>query len=169
MLAGSRLRTGVAPLHRCLRANQRSGYSTILFECRMQPGKALPSQIVRGLSTQAGGPKPPDEQKPDHTILTEYVSGRTRIFTSLPTGVGSGRGSKQSPSSPLTSPLSWQWLQPQSSQMGRKPGHWTQKRQKLLNLGVFNSLRQSMREMFLPVGYGVIFRVNDNDNNHVTD
>ncbi|KAM3586760.1 hypothetical protein VKS41_001817 [Umbelopsis sp. WA50703] len=153
MLAGSRLRTGVAPLHRCLRANQRSGYSTILFECRMQPGKALPSQIVRGLSTQAGGPKPPDEQKPDHTILTEYVSGRTRIFTSLPTGVGSGRGSKQSPSSPLTSPLSWQWLQPQSSQMGRKPGHWTQKRQKLLNLGVFNSLRQSMREMFLPVGY----------------
>lgn len=170
MLAGSKLRSGMIPLHRCLRVNQRSGYSTIILKYRIQPGKAIPSRIVRGLSTQAGGSQQPsdEQQKPDHTILTEYVSGRTRIFTSLPTGAGSGRGSKQSPSSPLTSPLSWQWLQPQSSQMSRKASRWSQKRQKLLNLGVFSGLRQSMREMFLPVGYDVFHR-NIQSEKHVTD
>ena len=152
--AACRLRTGTTQLQKPSCLHYHVKVPTIALECRPVRINTLPDRLfVRGLATQ-GGDTTTSNDKADkqNTILTEYVSGRTRIFTSMPTGFGSGRGSKQCISTPLTSPLSWQWLQPQSSQMGPTHSKWSRRRQKILSLGALGSLQQSMREMFLPVG-----------------
>lgn len=148
-----RLRIGVVQLHGVSKMNQRFVLNTALLEYRSIRINSVTHRLERGLATTQGDNiTSKQKENKQNTILTEYVSGRTRIFTSLPTGVGSGRGSKQCISTSITSPLSWQWLQPQSDQMGRKQSRWSRRREKILNLGVLNSFRQSMREMFLPVG-----------------
>lgn len=152
--AACRLRTGTAQLQKPSCLHYHVKVPTIALKCRPARINTLPDRLfARSLTTQGGDTTTPkDKEDTQNTILTEYVSGRTRIFTSMPTGLGSGRGSKQCISTPLTSPLSWQWLQPQSSQMGPKHSKWSRRRQKILSFGALGSLQQSMREMFLPVG-----------------
>jgi hypothetical protein len=153
--AACRLRTGVLHLQNPSNMHYHAKFPIMTLECKPVRINTLPDRLfVRGLATQGGDSSTSKDKdaKQNNTILTEYVSGRTRIFTSMPTGVGSGRGSKQCISSPLTSPLSWQWLQPQAGQMGPKNSKWGHRRQRILSLGVLNSLQQSMRQMFLPVG-----------------
>lgn len=134
-----------------------SRYRIYLFRIsRKQP--FCPRQLAL---LQARQPYTSDAPKKT-TILTESVFGRTRIYTSLPT-MAKGKPattSKTRIGSPVVAspPLSWQWLRdPPSSDNAKiakssteitSPGDKDQDK----HGGVLGSLKQSLREMFLPVG-----------------
>lgn len=89
-------------------------------------------------------------------ILTELVYGRKRIYTSLQT-IGktkSATASKGRIAAPLTtSPMSWEWVQPQEDEVKQqKKKEWYELRTNRKGSSIFNSIKQNMREMFLPVG-----------------
>ncbi|KAL1936012.1 hypothetical protein VTP01DRAFT_146 [Rhizomucor pusillus] len=98
------------------------------------------------------------DQKP---ILTEYVYGRTRIYTSLPT-MAKGKPAttgKTRVGSPVTSPpLSWQWLRPtvngeSVAKSTHQIGGQENSKMDTAHYGVLGSMKQNLQEMFLPVGY----------------
>lgn len=97
------------------------------------------------------------DQKP---ILTEYVYGRTRIYTSLPT-MAKGKPAttgKTRVGSPVTSPpLSWQWLRPtvngeSVAKSTHQIGGQENSKMDTAHYGVLGSMKQNLQEMFLPVG-----------------
>ncbi|KAK4510062.1 uncharacterized protein ATC70_006231 [Mucor velutinosus] len=94
------------------------------------------------------------QTKPE-PILTELVYGRKRIYTSLQT-IGktkSATASKGRIAAPVTtSPMSWEWIQP-AEDTNKTKREWYQLRQNNSGFSAFNSMKQNMREMFLPVGY----------------
>jgi hypothetical protein len=93
-------------------------------------------------------------QKKHEPILTELVYGRKRIYTSLQTigKIKSATASKSRIAAPVTSsPLSWQWVQPHEDNRKQKK-EWYQLRQSRNGISAINSVKQNMREMFLPVG-----------------
>ncbi|KAI8393418.1 vitamin B6 photo-protection and homoeostasis-domain-containing protein [Radiomyces spectabilis] len=68
----------------------------------------------------------------------------------------SATASKTHIAAPVTSaPLSWEWLQPvdQDPNNTSTGNSWTEKKRKSPSFGFTNSIKQNMREMFLPVGY----------------
>lgn len=91
------------------------------------------------------------------TVLTEHVYGRTRIYTSLQTiakAKPATSGKSRVGSSVTSPPLSWRWLQSSgntvassSTQIGN-----TDKDDQKGNVHLLGGIRQSLREMFLPVG-----------------
>ncbi|KAI9312506.1 vitamin B6 photo-protection and homoeostasis-domain-containing protein [Dichotomocladium elegans] len=104
------------------------------------------------------------DHKKSHTILTEYVYGRPRIYTSLQTIAKAkpATASKSRVGSPLTSPLSWRWLQPSdkalasslSTEISTEDDKLQHDRSNPSMIAhAFGSVKQSLREMFLPVGY----------------
>jgi hypothetical protein len=93
-------------------------------------------------------------QKKREPILTELVYGRKRIYTSLQTigKIKPATTSKSRIAAPVTtSPMSWQWVQPQEDNQKQKK-EWYQLRQNRNGTSAMNSIKQNMREMFLPVG-----------------
>ena len=83
-------------------------------------------------------------------VLTELVYGRKRIYTSLQT---IGKSKSATSSRPcISSPMRWEWIQPAEDSKETKK-EWYQIRQKKGGFSVVNSVKQNMREMFLPVGY----------------
>jgi hypothetical protein len=103
-------------------------------------------------------PPPPffSSTEPTSPILTELVYGRKRIYTSLQT-IGktkSATASKTCIASPVTSsPLSWEWIQPaEENQQQSSKNEWYQLKKKNPAGSIVNSVKQNMREMFLPVG-----------------
>ncbi|KAI7855606.1 hypothetical protein BDC45DRAFT_84777 [Circinella umbellata] len=107
--------------------------------------------------------------KKSKTVLTEYVYGRTRIYTSLQT-MAKGKpatSGKTRIGSPITSPpLAWQWLQrsenklaSSSTEIGGDSDDTMESHNNNNNkqFQILGSLKQSMREMFLPVG---IYNIN---------
>lgn len=97
-----------------------------------------------------------NRQKKHEPILTELVYGRKRIYTSLQTigKIKSATASKSRIAAPVTSsPMSWQWVQPQEDNNNQKQRkEWYQLRQNKNGGSAINSIKQNMREMFLPVG-----------------
>ncbi|OZJ03329.1 hypothetical protein BZG36_04220 [Bifiguratus adelaidae] len=113
---------------------------------------------IRPISTSAGpssdepssNRQPTDPIPPDTPLLTEYVYGRTRVYTSLPTTGSTPTAARTSISSSLTSPFYWTWTRGKRKKgmdevIGRR-------RRKLLDGGWISGLRAGFREMFLPVG-----------------
>lgn len=96
-----------------------------------------------------------NSQTKTEPILTELVYGRKRIYTSLQT-IGktkSATASKGRIAAPVTtSPMSWEWIQP-AEDTNQKKREWYQLKQNNSGSSAFNSVKQNMREMFLPVGY----------------
>ncbi|KAF7726477.1 hypothetical protein EC973_008712 [Apophysomyces ossiformis] len=91
------------------------------------------------------------------TILTENIYGRTRIYTSLPT-MAKGKAATTSNirlASPVTSqPLSWEWLHNEDDHNAAPSSKsWTRKRSGIGGYGIVGTIKQNLREMFLPVGY----------------
>ena len=102
----------------------------------------------------------PNNNNKSKTVLTEYVYGRTRIYTSLQT-MAKGKpatSGKTRIGSPITSPpLAWQWLQRSENKLASSSteiGSSDIEHQDNNNnrFHILGSLKQSMREMFLPVG-----------------
>lgn len=99
------------------------------------------------------------KQKP---ILTEYVYGRTRIYTSLSSmakGKPATSGKTRVGSSITSSPsLSWQWLMPHDKRAHANAAaaahsiDYSDDRT-APRFNIVSSLRQNFTEMFLPVGY----------------
>ncbi|KAJ8659509.1 hypothetical protein O0I10_004874 [Lichtheimia ornata] len=92
------------------------------------------------------------------TVLTEHVYGRTRIYTSLQTIAKAkpATSSKSRVGSSVTSPpLSWRWLQSSGSNVASSSTHigTDNKDDQKGNVHLLGGIRQSLREMFLPVGY----------------
>jgi hypothetical protein len=111
----------------------------------------IPSNTVRS-SYRIGKRFYSTEKEP---ILTELVYGRKRIYTSLQTisKTKSATASKGRIAAPLTiSPMSWEWVQPQEQGQTKKK-EWYELRSSRKGSSVINSIKQNMREMFLPVGY----------------
>lgn len=91
------------------------------------------------------------------TVLTEHVYGRTRIYTSLQTIAKAkpATSSKSRVGSSVTSPpLSWRWLQSSGSNVASSSTHigTDNKDDQKGNVHLLGGIRQSLREMFLPVG-----------------
>lgn len=89
-------------------------------------------------------------------ILTELVYGRKRIYTSLQT-IGktkSATASKGRIAAPVTtSPMSWEWVQPpEDAQNQKQKREWYELKPSKKGNNIYNSVKQNMREMFLPVG-----------------
>ncbi|KAI8145571.1 hypothetical protein BJV82DRAFT_604248 [Fennellomyces sp. T-0311] len=106
-------------------------------------------QSVRCFVTQKTGKS--------NTVLTEYVYGRTRIYTNLQT-MAKGKpatSGKTRIGSPVTSPpLSWKWLQTSENKVASSSTEiGGDKSEQNNQVHILGSLKQSMREMFLPVGY----------------
>ncbi|KAL0088771.1 hypothetical protein J3Q64DRAFT_1731587 [Phycomyces blakesleeanus] len=60
--------------------------------------------------------------------------------------------------SPIGNRLAWEWLQPKDSDTSGQASAWDrQKRRTAAGFGVLGSIKQNMREMFLPVGYCFFF------------
>ncbi|KAI7898606.1 vitamin B6 photo-protection and homoeostasis-domain-containing protein [Cokeromyces recurvatus] len=101
-------------------------------------------------------PKLVQEQRQE-PILTEFVYGRKRIYTSLQT-IGKTKSnsvSKGRVAAPIaTSPMSWEWIQPIIEDNDKeKKKEWYQLVTNRNRFSVLHSIKQNLREMFLPVGY----------------
>ncbi|KAI8074943.1 hypothetical protein BC940DRAFT_1941 [Gongronella butleri] len=84
------------------------------------------------------------------TILREHVYGRTRIYTSTMGKIKSSTTTKTCIAAPVTSPrLTWEWLHtaPGSSASPHE------QRPSSPSLSIISSVKQNLRELFLPVGY----------------
>lgn len=94
--------------------------------------------------------------KEDFSILTELVYGRKRVYTSLQTIAKTKPAtvSRGVIASPVTSsPLSWEWIQSSEGKKDAKDTKsWYEVRKKSNGLNFINSVKQNMREMYLPVG-----------------
>ncbi|CAO0799937.1 unnamed protein product [Mucor circinelloides] len=125
-----------------------TGFACNIQNCKpIQFQKRFQSSIEQFTSNSQTKPEP---------ILTELVYGRKRIYTSLQT-IGktkSATASKGRIAAPVTtSPMSWQWIQPAEDTNQKKKREWYQLKQNNSGFSAFNSMKQNMREMFLPVGY----------------
>ncbi|KAI9486879.1 MAG: vitamin B6 photo-protection and homoeostasis-domain-containing protein [Benjaminiella poitrasii] len=119
-----------------------------------KPPSLLPSK--RSFSYDLPRSSSHQRQEP---ILTEFVYGRKRIYTSLQT-IGKTKAataSKGRIAAPVTtSPMSWEWIQPiieDTSASKEKKKEWYQLETKPNSFSMFHSIKQNLREMFLPVGY----------------
>ncbi|RUP06734.1 vitamin B6 photo-protection and homoeostasis-domain-containing protein, partial [Jimgerdemannia flammicorona] len=137
-----------APLTR--RPTYRSSFSS----APLNPSTTTTTTTTTTTSTNAVPPpqNPPSDHDPN-LLLTEYVYGRSRIYTSLPTTSKSPTASKQSISSSITSPLYWRWQRSRAVRPDGIPDATWRRRRKFANLGLFAGLKANLNEMFLPVGY----------------
>lgn len=123
------------------------------FACNIQNCK--PIQFQKRFQSSIEQFTSNSQTKPE-PILTELVYGRKRIYTSLQT-IGktkSATASKGRIAAPVTtSPMSWQWIQPAEDANQKKKREWYQLKQNNSGFSALNSMKQNMREMFLPVGY----------------
>lgn len=140
-------------LLKCIHTLPRHSRSNVLvFKLLTKPKRLLHSNTNK----ESNKPAFFSSTETSSPILTELVYGRKRIYTSLQS-IGKSKSSTASRpyiASPVTSsPLSWEWDQSSEDSHPNKKREWYQLKTKKGGSSAINTVKQNMREMFLPVGY----------------